>query len=212
VGLTGGIGSGKSTVAAKLVARGAHLVDADRIVRELQEPGQPVFVAMVERFGPGIVAADGTLDRQAVADIVFHDAPALADLNAIVHPAVREEIGRRARAYADTDDVVVLDIPLFSRANLSVPVDGVVVVDVPVETQVERLVQFRGFAEDDARARIARQASRDERLGDADFVIDNGGDEAALDEQVAAAWSWIEALPRAAAGGSSAEDPVTPHP
>jgi len=195
VGLTGGIGSGKSSVAARLVARGAHLVDADRIVRELQEPGQPVFRAMVERFGPGIVAADGTLDRQAVADIVFHDAAALADLNALIHPAVREEIGRRARAFEGTDDVVVLDIPLFNRGHVSVPVDGVIVVDVPVETQVERLVRFRGFTEADARARIARQPSREARLADADHVIDNAGDEAALDEQVDAAWAWIEGLP-----------------
>jgi dephospho-CoA kinase len=195
VGLTGGIGSGKSTVASRLVSRGAHLVDADRIVRELQEPGQPVFDAMVERFGAGIVAVDGTLDRQAVADIVFHDPDALADLNGIVHPAVRREIARRTRAHDGTDDIVVVDVPLFDRAHVGAPVAGVLVVDVPLDTQVERLVRYRGFTEDDAWARIAQQVTREERLADADFVIDNAGDEAALDEQVAAAWAWIEGLP-----------------
>jgi dephospho-CoA kinase len=195
VGLTGGIGSGKSTVAAKLVARGAHLVDADKIVRELQEPGQPVFLAMVERFGPGIAAADGRLDRQAVADIVFADAAALADLNAITHPAVRQEIGRRARVHEGTDHVVVLDIPLFDRVATTVPVGGVLVVDVPPELQVERLVRFRGFSEVDALARIGQQQSREARLADADFVIDNSGDEAALDAEVERAWAWIRSLP-----------------
>jgi dephospho-CoA kinase len=195
VGLTGGIGSGKSTVAAKLVARGAHLVDADKIVRELQEPGQPVFLAMVERFGPGIVAADGRLDRQAVADIVFADSAALADLNAITHPAVRKEIGRRARVHEGTDHVVVLDIPLFDRVGTTVPVGGVLVVDVPPELQVERLVRFRRFSEVDALARIGQQLSREARLADADFVIDNSGDEAALDAEVDRAWAWIASLP-----------------
>jgi dephospho-CoA kinase len=199
IGLTGGIGSGKSTVAAKLVARGAHLVDADQIVRDLQRPGAPVFEAMVERFGPGIVAPDGTLDRAAVASIVFADAEALEELNAIVHPAVRAEIARRARQYEHTDSVVVLDIPLFDRVAVTLPVAGVLVVDLPVELQVERLVRQRGFEEADAWARIARQRTREERLADADFVIDNAGDEATLDHAVDAAWSWIEGLPAVAA-------------
>ena len=195
IGLTGGIGSGKSTVAAKLVGRGAHLVDADEIVRDLQRPGEPVFAAMVARFGDGIVASDGTLDRPAVASIVFNDREALEALNAIVHPAVRAEIARQALVYDDTDDVVVLDIPLFDRVGVSVPVAGVIVVDAPVETQVERLVRSRGFDEDDARARIRRQLGREERLAGADFVIDNAGDEDALDEQIDAAWKWIASLP-----------------
>jgi dephospho-CoA kinase len=199
VGLTGGIGSGKSTVAAKLVARGAHLVDADRIVRDLQRPGEPVFDAMVERFGPGIVADDGTLDRAAVASIVFADNDALEELNAIVHPAVRAEIARQTRQYEHTDDVVVLDIPLFDRVAVTVPVAGVLVVDVPVDLQVERLVRHRGFDEADAWARIAQQRSREDRLADADYVIDNAGDEVALDAALDAAWAWIEDLPAVAA-------------
>lgn len=197
VGLTGGIGSGKSTVAALLRERGAHLVDADQIVRELQQPGMPVFDAMVERFGAGIVAADGSLDRPAVAAIVFADADALADLNGIVHPAVRREIGRRALAYADTDDVVVLDIPLFDRVGVTLPVAGVIVVDAPEAVQVERLVTQRGFDEADALARIGQQLSREERLADADFVVDNAGDRAALEREVARAWEWIQRLPAA---------------
>ena len=164
IGLTGGIGSGKSTVSEALARRGAVVIDADRITRELQEPGQPVLAAMVERFGPGIVQPDGTLDRQAVADIVFHDANALADLNAIVHPAVGTEIAQRLAAQVDTDP----------------------------EVAVDRLVRFRGLGEADARARIARQASREERLARADLVIGNDGDRDALAAEVDRAWAWIE--------------------
>ena len=195
VGLTGGIGSGKTTVAALLVAHGAHLVDADLLVRELQTPGQPVFEAMVERFGPNIVATDGTLDRQGVANVVFQDPDALAALNAIVHPAVGAEMVRRVKEHEGTDDVVVVDIPLLNVATSAIGMDGVLVVDVPVETQVERLVEFRGFPEADARARIDKQISRDERLAGADFVIDNAGDPSALAAQVDAAWAWIATLP-----------------
>jgi len=195
VGLTGGIGSGKSTVAALLVARGAHLVDADLIVRELQEPGQPVFEAMVERFGAEIVGPDGTLDRQGVANVVFSDPEALAALNAIVHPAVGAEMVRRVKEHEGTDDVVVVDIPLLNVATSAIGMDGVLVVDVPVETQVARLVEFRGFPEADARARIGRQITREERLAGADFVIDNAGDQASLVAQVDAAWQWIATLP-----------------
>jgi dephospho-CoA kinase len=195
VGLTGGIGSGKTTVGALLVAKGASLVDADAVVREVQEPGTPVFKAMVERFGDTIVAADGSLDRQAVADIVFNDQQALADLNGIVHPAVGLEIVQRIAAHEGTDDVVIADIPLLAEGKSQIPMSGVIVVDVPVETQVERLVRFRGFAEADARARIAKQATREDRLAKADFVVDNGGGPDALGPQVDAAWSWIRTLP-----------------
>ena len=194
VGLTGGIGSGKTTVGALLVKRGAHLVDADAVVREVQEPGTPVFQQMVERFGDGIVAADGSLDRQAVADIVFNDADALAALNAIVHPAVGAEIFRRIASHQDTDDIVIADIPLLAEGNTQIPMSGVIVVDVPTETQVERLVKFRGFSEADARARIAKQATREDRLAKADFVIDNSGGEDALAPQIDAAWDWIAGL------------------
>ena len=194
VGLTGGIGAGKSTVSAALREKGAVVVDADAITKELQQPGQPVFLAMVERFGDGIVAPDGTLDRPAVAEIVFNDPAALADLNAMVHPAVGVEIARRLEEAKGTDQVVVLDIPLLVEGGRHTTA-GVLVVDCPVETAVERLVGQRGMDEADARARIGRQATREERLAKADFVIDNGGTEAELDDRMDDLWAWIESLP-----------------
>ena len=193
VGLTGGIGSGKSTVSALLAARGAVVIDADAIVREVQQPGTPVFDAIVERFGPGVVAADGTLDRQAVADIVFNDPGALADLNGIVHPAVGIEIATRLAAEAETDHVVVLDIPLLVEGGRH-DVAGVIVVDTPVDVAVRRLVEQRGMSEEDARARMANQASREERLARADVVVDNSGSLADLEAEVDTAWAWIESL------------------
>jgi dephospho-CoA kinase len=191
VGLTGGIGAGKSTVSEALAARGAVVIDADRITRELQQPGEPVFEAMVERFGPGIVAADGTLDRQAVADLVFPDPDALADLNKIVHPAVGVRIAERLAAETETDHVVILDVPLLVESGRD-DMAGIIVVDVDPEIAVHRLVEHRGFTERDARARIRRQAGREERLAKADFVIDNEGDLAALEPQIDACWAWIE--------------------
>jgi len=194
VGLTGGIGSGKSTVSTLLAKRGAVVVDADAITKELQEPGQPVFAAMVERFGPGIVGPDGRLDRAGVADIVFNDAEALADLNGIVHPAVGAEIMERMAVLAETDSIVVLDVPLMVESKRGYPVAGLLVVDVDPEVAVLRLVEQRGMREADVRARMARQASRDERLARADFVIHNDGDLDALAEEVDRAWAWIEGL------------------
>ena len=191
IGLTGGIGSGKSTVSEEMARRGAVVIDADRITRELQEPGQPVLAAMVDRFGPGIVQADGTLDRQAVADIVFHDADALADLNGIVHPAVGTEIAQRLAAQVDTDHVVILDVPLLVESGRD-DMAALIVVDTDPEVAVERLVRFRGLGEADARARIARQASREERLARADLVIGNDGDRDALATEIDRAWAWIE--------------------
>jgi dephospho-CoA kinase len=195
IGLTGGIGSGKSTVSALLAARGAVVVDADAITRELQQPGTATFAAMVERFGPGIVAPDGTLDRGAVADIVFADAAALADLNKIVHPAVGAEIARRMQELAEGDAVVILDVPLLVEASNRMPLAGLLVVDVDPEVAVRRLVEQRGMREADARARIANQASRADRLARADRVIDNSGTRDDLVAQVDAAWDWIGALP-----------------
>ena len=194
VGLTGGIGSGKSTVSARLAAKGAVVVDADAIVHEVQRPGTPTFEAMVERFGPGIVAPGGGLDRQAVADIVFGDPEALAALNAIVHPAVGAEIARRMQELEPTDHVVVLDVPLMVESKNRYPVAGLLVVDVDPEVAVARLVAARGMREDDVRARMARQATREERLARADRVIDNGGTIEDLEAQVDAAWAWIEGL------------------
>jgi dephospho-CoA kinase len=193
IGLTGGIGSGKSTVSAALAARGAVVVDADAITRALQEPGGAVLAAMVERFGEKILTPDGRLDRPAVADIVFTDVDALADLNAIVHPAVGAEIARRLAAEADTDHVVILDVPLLVESGRD-DMAGIVVVDVDPEVAISRLVAHRGFREEDARARVARQVSRDERLARADFIIDNAGSPEDLEPRVDACWRWILGL------------------
>lgn len=194
VGLTGGIGSGKSTVAALLAERGAVVVDADAVTRELQRSGTPVFAAMVERFGPGIVGADGELDRAKVADIVFTDPEALADLNAIVHPAVGAEIARRLGELAGTDEVVVLDVPLMVESKRGYPMAGLLVVDVDPEVAVRRLVEHRGMREPDVRARMAKQAGREERRARADRVIDNSGTPDDLRRQVDDAWRWIQTL------------------
>lgn len=196
VGLTGGIGAGKSTVSRLLAERGAVIIDADAITRELQAPGQPVLAAIVERFGSGVVAPDGTLHRQALADIVFNDPAALKDLNGIVHPAVGAETARRIQAELTTGRVVVLDVPLLvetERKGLS----GILVVDVPVEIAIERLQRDRGMTEADARSRIARQATRDERLAKADRMVDNSGDPDSLVHQVDEAWVWMQTLPPA---------------
>ena len=195
IGLTGSIGSGKSTVAALLVERGAVLLDADAIVREIQQPGTPVFTAMVEHWGDDIVADDGTLDRQAVADRVFGDADELAVLNAIVHPAVADEMTRRRKALASTDATVILDIPLLVESGYE-GLTGIIVVDVDPELAVERLMTHRGFTETDARGRIARQASRTDRLARADVVVDNSGSLNDLVAQVDLVQAWLEKLDR----------------
>ena len=199
VGLTGGIGSGKSTVSELLAAKGAVVVDADAVVRDQQRPGTPVFAAMVERFGSGIVADDGTLDRAAVAEMVFADPEALEDLNAIVHPAVGAEIARRLEELSGTDAVVVLDVPLLVEASRGYPLAGLIVVDVEPDIAVERLVMQRGMSEEDARSRMARQASREERRARADVVIDNRGTLADLSRKIDAVWDWIERLRAGAA-------------
>jgi dephospho-CoA kinase len=199
VGLTGGIGSGKSTVSALLAAKGAVVVDADAVVRDLQRPGTAVFDAMVEQFGPGIVGPDGTLDRAAVADIVFGDPEALADLNRIVHPAVGAEIVQRLDELSPTEAVVVLDVPLLVESTRGYPLAGLIVVDVDPDIAVERLAMQRGMREEDARARISQQASREERRARADVVIDNRGTFDDLARKVEAVWDWIEGLRAGAA-------------
>lgn len=208
VGLTGCIGSGKSTVARGLVARGAVLLDADAIVAELQQPGQATLDAMVRHFGPSILRPDGHLDRQAVAGIVFDDPQELAALNAIVHPAVRAEMEARRRDLAGSDAVVVADIPLLAEAgperrrNLA----GIIVVDIDPEVAVRRLVADRGLTAAEARARLARQAPRLARLALADFVINNNGALADLEAQVARCWEWIQSL--RAPPAAEAHDPA----
>ncbi|MEE9414191.1 MAG: dephospho-CoA kinase [Acidimicrobiales bacterium] len=212
LGLTGGIGSGKSTVAQLLVDKGAVLIDADQIVRELQEPGAPVYRAMVERWGQRILSSDMSptgesppkaglpLDRQAVASIVFSDSSELTALNDIVHPPVAVEIAQRRDQLKGTDSVVINDIPLLVDANGDSKraeyrhLKAIIVVDLPAEIAVERLVAFRGFRDDDARARIANQATREQRLALADFTIDNSGLVEDLEPQIDACWEWIHSL------------------
>ena len=192
--LTGGIGSGKSTVSGLLAEKGAVIIDADAITRELQQPGTPVFDAIVERFGDAVVAADGTLDRPALASVVFGDEQARKDLEGIVWPAVGAEMARRLAELADTDAVVLYDVPLLVESGRA-GFGGVIVVDVDPELAVERLVRQRGMSEDDARARIANQASREERRALADVVIDNSGSPDDLRRRVDEVWEWIRARP-----------------
>jgi dephospho-CoA kinase len=193
VGLTGGIGSGKSTVAAGLARRGAAVVDADAISREIMEPGGLAYGPVIERFGPGIVQADGRIDRPALAARVFGDPAALADLNGLTHPAIGQLLAERTEQAAATAAIVVLDIPLLNIATRDrFPFGAIVVVDTPEEVAISRLVEQRGFSEADARARVAAQISRQERRGLADLVIDNRGDRAALEVEIDRAWIWLE--------------------
>jgi dephospho-CoA kinase len=193
VGLTGGIGSGKSTVSARLAELGARVIDADAIVREVQEPGTEVFAAIVERFGDGVVAADGGLDRQAIADIVFNDPDELKELNKLVHPAVGVGIAERLADAAATDDVVILDVPLLVESGRD-DMAAIVVVDLDPDVAVARLVEHRGFTEEDARARISRQVSRVDRLAKATKVLHNDGTVDDLRAQVDELWPWMQSL------------------
>src|SRR4051794_22996942 len=153
VGLTGGIGSGKSTVSALLREKGAVVIDADAITRELQQPGQPVFEQIVEHFGPSVVAADGNLDRAAVAQLVFNDEQQKKELEAIVHPAVGARMVEQMQALAETDTIVIYDVPLLVESGRK-GYGAVIVVDTEPEIAVQRLIEQRGFSEADARARI----------------------------------------------------------
>ncbi|MEV5281061.1 dephospho-CoA kinase [Streptomyces sp. NPDC051994] len=187
VGLTGGIGAGKSEVSRLFVSYGAVLIDADRIAREVVEPGTPGLAAVVEAFGPGILSADGTLDRPKLGGIVFSDPDKLSILNKIVHPLV----GARSAALesaAGPDSVVIHDVPLLAENGLAPLYDLVVVVDAAPETQLDRLVRLRGMTADEARARMAAQADRAQRLAVADIVIDNDGPLEALEPQARKVW------------------------
>jgi dephospho-CoA kinase len=187
IALTGGIASGKSTIAARLAAHGAVVIDADAIVRDVQAPGSPVLAQIVETFGEGMLREDGSLDRPALGAVVFGDRERLAVLNAIVHPAVRDESQRRFRE-ADPSAVVVYDVPLLAEARATDPWDLVVVAHAPADVRVARLVKHRGMSEADARARIASQVSDDERLRLADVVIDTDGPIAQTEEQTDRLW------------------------
>jgi dephospho-CoA kinase len=191
LGLTGGIGSGKSTVASLLARRGAVIVDADALAREAVAPGTPGLSEVVARFGAEVVGAGGALDRGALAGMVFTDASALADLNAIVHPWVRAAIAERLAALdgGTFDGVVVLEIPLLVESGRSYGASKVIVVDCPEEVALRRLVEERGMDEGDARRRMAAQVSRADRLAAADVVIDNSGSLADLERRVDEMWA-----------------------
>lgn len=187
VGLTGGIGAGKSEVSRLLVEHGAVLIDADRIAREAVAPGTPGLAAVVDAFGTDILAPDGSLDRPRLGSIVFADPERLAVLNAIVHPLVGAR-SRELEAAAADDAVVVHDVPLLTENGLAPMYDLVIVVDAGPATQLDRLVRLRGMTEDDARARMAAQATREQRREIADIVIDNDVPLDALRERVTEVW------------------------
>ncbi|MCL7497358.1 dephospho-CoA kinase [Streptomyces sp. MCA2] len=187
VGLTGGIGAGKSEVSRLLASYGAVIVDADKIAREVVEPGTPGLAAVVAEFGDGVLTPDGSLDRPKLGGIVFSDPEKLKALNAIVHPLVGAR-SAELEASAGPDAVVVHDVPLLTENGLAPLYDLVVVVDAAVGTQLDRLVRLRGMAEDEAKSRMAAQATREQRLAVADLVIDNDGPLEALERQVRAVW------------------------
>ena len=196
VGLTGGIGSGKSTVAAKLVERGAHVIDADVLSRELQQPGHPLFDQIVARWGAGVLDADGKLDREALGRIVFADQQQLTELTMMAGPATEQELVRRAAAHQATDAVVVSEAALYLVPMYGMT--GLIVVDTPVEVAVRRLVQHRGMVEADARARVARASSRARR----DWSTPTSSSTTARrstrsNAQVQQTWDWIGSLPDA---------------
>ncbi|KIZ18329.1 dephospho-CoA kinase [Streptomyces natalensis] len=192
VGLTGGIGAGKSAVSRLLASYGAVIVDADKIAREVVEPGTPGLAAVVEEFGDGVLAPDGTLDRPKLGGIVFADPDKLKALNAIVHPLVGAR-SAELEASAGPDAVVVHDVPLLTENGLAPLYDLVVVVDASPGTQLDRLVRLRDMAEDEAKSRMAAQATRAQRLAIADLVIDNDGPLEALEPQVREVWERLRA-------------------
>jgi dephospho-CoA kinase len=201
IGLTGAIGSGKSSVSSLFARKGAIIIDGDGIAKQLQQKGSATLKKMVDEFGD-ILLETGELDRAKVAQLVFGDADLLKRLNAIMHPAISAEILRQIEANTATDNVVVLDMPLLVE-NPREGMSGLVVVDVDPEVAISRLVQFRNMNEDDARRRMASQASREDRLKVADRVIDNSGNPDALDAQVDEVWDWFATLPNAQPGAGS---------
>ncbi len=225
VGLTGGIGSGKSTVAGMLARRGAVVVDADEVAREVVAPGAPAYEALVARFGQGVLGPDGAIDRPGLARIAFSDAAALADLNAITHPLIGATLLERLDSL-DSDSpehpgsldsaspghpssrpvepgssgavggVAVAVIPLLGPAHVdALRLRAVVLVDCPIDVAVRRLVEGRGMTRADARARVAAQPSREQRVALADYVVDNSSSAEDLVAQVDALWAWLHALP-----------------
>ena len=190
VGLTGGIGAGKSEISRRLAAHGAVVIDADAIAREVVEPGTPGLAGVVAAFGPEVLLPDGSLDRPRLADIVFADPDLRARLNAIVHPLVGARM-RELEESAGPGSIVVHDVPLIAENNMAGAYDLVVVVDVPPRLQLDRLVRHRSMSREQARARVAAQASREQRLSIAGIVIDNSGSLAELDRQVGELWTQL---------------------
>ena len=199
VGLTGGIGSGKSTVARMLEARGAVVFDADLLAREVVEPGTPGHAAVTERFGANVLAPGGELDREALASIVFADPAARRDLEAIVHPEVRRRFAEGSEAYRDTDRVVVLSAPLLVETGMYSAFDVLVVVSASADAQIERLMRDRGMSEDSVRSRIDAQATPEARAEVADVMVENDGSVEELEARVERLWADLTA--RAAANG-----------
>ena len=188
VGLTGGIGAGKSEVSARLAAQGAVVIDADAIAREVVEPGTEGLAEVVDAFGPEVLLPDGTLDRPRLGEIVFADPELRGKLNEIVHPRVGARMAELERE-AGPASIVVHDVPLIAESGRTDAYDLVVVVDVPPRVQLDRLVRRRGMTREQAEARMAAQAGREQRLAIADIVIDNSGSLAELDRQVGDLWS-----------------------
>ena len=201
IGLTGAIGSGKSSVSALFAHKGAIIIDGDGIAKQLQQKGSPTLQKLVDDFGD-ILLESGELDRAKVAQLVFSDAEKLKRLNAIMHPAIGIEIMRQIDLNMPTDNVVVLDMPLLVE-NPRDGMSGLVVVDVDPEVAISRLVQFRNMNEEDARRRMASQASREDRLKVADRIIDNSGNPEDLGPQVDDVWDWFATLPNAQQGAGA---------
>lgn len=195
IGLTGGIGSGKSTVAQLLAREGFPIIDADAVAREIVQPGEPALAELVEVFGEGIIRADGTLDRAALAAVAFADEPSTARLNRITHPRIQAEVEQRFAEYErQNQPVAVYDVPLLAENDLGRSFDFVVVVHAPVEQRIQRLMQSRGMDYADAAARIKRQADDKTRLRQADYVVDNSGDVDHLREETAVLAAALRAL------------------
>jgi dephospho-CoA kinase len=192
VGLTGGIGAGKSTIAEMLTRKGAVLVDADEVARAVVEPGEPAFEALVDRFGAEVVGPDGRLDRAAVAKLAFADEQSRKDLEGITHPAINTEFTRRVLE-APPDAIVVLDVPLLAESQQARerPYEAVIVVEAPRDVRLARL-ETRGVPRADAERRMAAQASDEDRRAMATYVIDNAGDQGALERQVDDVWADLE--------------------
>jgi dephospho-CoA kinase len=202
VGLTGGIGAGKSEVSRRLAAQGAVIIDADVIAREVVAPGTDGLAEVVAAFGPAVLGPDGGLDRVALGDIVFADEQKLATLNSIVHPRVAARM-REVETAAGTGSVIVHDVPLIAENGLAGSYDVVVVVDVPPRAQLDRLMRLRGMSREQAQARMAAQASREERLAIATIVVDNSGSLAELDRQVGELWAELRRRMSVRAAGAS---------